>query len=144
SGTSIYLIEAPGDSALRTINSYLIVHPEGLYLVDAGWNNEACWEAFKKVMHQLDYSIGDLKGIILTHHHPDHVGIVHRIRKQHPSVEVYAHPLAIPYITQDKEFLNNRIAFFERLYREMDSMPDGAKQIDKFKSSMSTNEAFRI
>lgn len=143
-GTSIYAIEAPGDAALRTINSYLVVHAAGLYLVDAGLDNAACWEAFMRVMHELDYSIRDLKGIILTHHHPDHVGLVHRIRKVHAGVSVYAHPLAVPYITHDKVFLKNRIRFFERLYGEMDGMPDGEKQIEKFKSSLIKSEAFRI
>ena len=144
SGTVITVIDAPGNSELRTINSYLVAHASGLYLVDAGMDKASCWEAFIRVLQQQGYQVEDVKGIILTHHHPDHVGLVHRIRKLHPSVRVYAHPLALPYITYDKDFLNKRINFFEQLYREMDSMPDAVKQIEKFKASFIANEAFRI
>lgn len=142
--TLIYMIEAPADAALKTINSFLVHHAEGLYLIDAGMDNDACWGAFNQAMEQLDFSAADLSGIILTHHHPDHVGLVHRIRKLNPQVKVYAHPLAIPYITHDKEFLGNRIAFFEKLYSEMDGMPEAAEQLEKFRASFIKNEAFRI
>jgi Zn-dependent hydrolases, including glyoxylases len=142
--TIVYPIEAPADASLRTINSYLIVHADGLFLIDAGLNNDACWNAFMQVMRKLDYAIEEISGVILTHHHPDHVGTVHRIRKHNKSVKVYAHPLAIPYVTQDQTFLSRRIAFLDRLYREMDGMPEAADQIEKFKSSLVQNKAFRM
>jgi glyoxylase-like metal-dependent hydrolase (beta-lactamase superfamily II) len=142
--TIIYIIEAPANATLKSINFFLVEHAEGVYLIDAGMDNDACWEAFMQVMQRHNYSISDLKGVILTHHHPDHVGLVHRIRKLNQELKVYAHPLAIPYITHDKEFLAHRISFFEKLYAEMDGMPEAAKQIEKFNASFVTNEAFRI
>jgi len=142
--TAIYVIDAPSNAALRTINCFLVDHAEGLYLVDSGFDHDACWETFLQVMRQLNYSIADLRGVILTHHHPDHVGFVHRIQKLNNGVKVYAHPLAVPYIAHDKPFLHNRIMFFDRLYREMDGMPEAAMQIDKFKSSFKDSEAYRI
>ncbi|MEX2104625.1 MAG: MBL fold metallo-hydrolase [Bacilli bacterium] len=142
--TMIYIIEAPANPALKTINFFLVDHAEGVYLIDAGMDNDACWEAFMQAMQQLEFSIADLKGVILTHHHPDHVGLVHRIRKLNHELKVYAHPLAISYITHDKEFLEQRIAFFEKLYMEMDGMPEATKQIEKFKTSFINSETFRI
>lgn len=143
-GITVHMIEAPANEALRTINSFLLEHKDGIYLIDAGMNNEACWEAFMKVMNQLQVAITDLQGIILTHHHPDHVGLVHRIRRLHPAVQVYAHPLTVPYVTDNTDFLTQRIAFFERLYSEMDGMPEAARQIEQFKRSYRENKAFRI
>lgn len=143
-GVTVYPIEAPSNATLRTINSFLIDHADGLYLIDAGMNDDACWEALLEVLQQLQYAITDLMGIILTHHHPDHVGLVHRIRKLHPAVQVYAHPLTVPYVTDDTEFLTKRIAFFEQLYREMDGMPEAAKQIERFKRSYEESKAYRI
>lgn len=142
--TMIYTIEAPANAALKSINFFLVDHAEGVYLIDAGIDNDACWEAFMNVMQQHNFTVSDLKGVILTHHHPDHVGLVHRIKKLNQELKVYAHPLAIPYITHDKEFLTQRISFFEKLYAEMDGMPEAAKQIEKFNTSFVNNEAFRI
>ncbi len=143
-GTTIHVIEAPEETALRSVNAFLVEHADGLYLVDSGWDNEACWDAFMHAMQELGYAIADLRGIILTHHHPDHAGYVHRIQKLHKTVAVHAHPLAIPYVTHDKPFLIRRIRFFDTLYREMDGMPDAAKQIEKFESAYIKSEAYRI
>ncbi len=143
-GTTIYAIEAPEDTALRSVNAFLVVHADGLYLIDSGWDNEACWNAFLQALQELGYAIPDLRGIILTHHHPDHAGFVHRIQKLNKAVSVHAHPLAIPYITHDKPFLIQRIRFFDTLYREMDGMPDAERQIQKFEAAYSKSEAYRI
>jgi len=142
--TTVYAIEAPSNAALRTINFYLVDHDGALCLVDAGMDNDACWDTFTMVMQELDYAIADLASVILTHHHPDHVGLVHRIRERNPKLKVYAHPLAIPYLTQDRSFLTNRLSFFEKLYRSMDGMPEAERQMERWRASIDEQEPFRL
>ncbi len=142
--TRIHHVKAPANPTLKTYNFYLVEHSEGLYLIDAGMNNEHCEKAFMHMLQKLNFTMEDLNGIILTHHHPDHVGLVHRIQRRNPNIKVYAHPASIPYITQDKEFLVERIAFFEEMYHVMDAMPDAHRQIEEMKKSLVANEPLRI
>ena len=54
------------------VNMYLIDAPEGLTLIDAGFPNGAL--KILDALTGLDRSPEDLRHIILTHAHPDHIG----------------------------------------------------------------------
>jgi glyoxylase-like metal-dependent hydrolase (beta-lactamase superfamily II) len=69
-------------------NWYIIEENEELTLVDAGFPGH--YNVFKKGLKTLGFKIEDLKAIILTHAHSDHVGFANRLKKE-TGVPIYIH-----------------------------------------------------
>ena len=75
------------------VNMYLLDAPEGLTLIDAGFPGDE-----KKVLDALEVlgrPASDLKHIVLTHAHPDHIGGLAAL-KQATGARTYMHPTDIP------------------------------------------------
>lgn len=75
-----FKVPIPGNP-LGFLNSYLIKTDEGCMLVDTGWNTD---EAFRSLTQQLENAAvrwSDLRYIVITHAHPDHFGLVGRLKK---------------------------------------------------------------
>ena len=74
-------------------NAYLIEGDDGLTLIDAGYPDKeaAAFEAIRGLGRSPD----QLKHLILTHGHPDHIGSAARI-VQETGARTYMHPLDIP------------------------------------------------
>ncbi|WP_096199709.1 MBL fold metallo-hydrolase [Bacillus sp. FJAT-45350] len=138
-GYTVYPISVPTKGSLETYNFYVVKHLNGLSLLDAGVNNEACWTSLEKSLAEQGLSVRDMTEILLTHHHGDHVGLVNRLTKQH-DIPVYAHPDAIPRVKRDQEFLTMRVEFFEKLYREMNCGEAGERQVEHLKESIEKNK----
>ncbi|GAC44412.1 MBL fold metallo-hydrolase [Paenibacillus popilliae] len=69
----------PVPFSLRWVNSYILTGPEGYTIVDPGLGTreaEACWAA---LLSKLD---GPVARIVLTHYHPDHLGMAGRLQRQ--------------------------------------------------------------
>ena len=80
---------------LRLSNAYLLVSPEGLTLVDAGFVGEA-----GKITEKLTgagFSMSDLHQLVLTHSHIDHTGSAAEIVRL-TGARVLAHKDEVPYI----------------------------------------------
>jgi N-acyl homoserine lactone hydrolase len=93
---------SPGEHLLFCLAAYLIEHPKGLILIDAGWSEEMRisqrkhlgWiastifkgilppgESIREQLQRLGYKDSDLDLVILSHMHSDHVsGIKHVAR----------------------------------------------------------------
>ncbi len=61
------------------VNTYVIVGDEGVTLVDCGWDSSRSYAALVSGLGALGVSIGDIRQLIITHSHPDHVGLARRI-----------------------------------------------------------------
>jgi glyoxylase-like metal-dependent hydrolase (beta-lactamase superfamily II) len=74
-------------------NAYLIDGDDGLTLIDAGFPNKqvAVFEAIRGLGHSPD----QLKHLIFTHGHPDHIGSAAAIVRE-TGARTYMHPLDIP------------------------------------------------
>src|SRR5690625_910672 len=66
----VYLLRLPMPFALDHINVYLLEDGAGFTLIDCGLNTSKTREIWTQVLAQA----GPLKRIIVTHHHPDHIG----------------------------------------------------------------------
>jgi glyoxylase-like metal-dependent hydrolase (beta-lactamase superfamily II) len=89
---NVYLIEG-----LRTSNVYVLTSADGLALVDTGSPGDG-----GKIVSQLEeggHTLSDLKTILLTHYHGDHVGNVAAL-VAHSGAWVMAHAEDVPYIEQ--------------------------------------------
>jgi glyoxylase-like metal-dependent hydrolase (beta-lactamase superfamily II) len=74
-------------------NAFLIEGDDGLTMIDAGYpGNE---EAVFGEIHGLGRSPHQLKHLIFTHGHPDHIGSAAAIVRE-TGARTYMHPLDIP------------------------------------------------
>ncbi|MBA0048940.1 MBL fold metallo-hydrolase [Mycobacteroides sp. LB1] len=68
---ALYRLRIPGGRA-HLLNCYLWLGSDGVTLVDTGWPNSAA--LIEQALHHLGKDRADVKRIVLTHFHEDHVG----------------------------------------------------------------------
>jgi glyoxylase-like metal-dependent hydrolase (beta-lactamase superfamily II) len=135
----IYPIIVPTSSTLLSFNFYLVKNQDKLFLVDAGLDSEKCWLYFNQVVKENGFKFDDINGIILTHSHQDHTGIVNRILSSH-DIPVYAHQKSFVRLTRNQIFLNKRIEFFRSLYSEMGCKEKGETQVKLLQRKAKQNQ----
>jgi glyoxylase-like metal-dependent hydrolase (beta-lactamase superfamily II) len=88
----IWKITLPIPFPLRTVNVHALVGTDEWALIDAGMgmpdSRAALWAGLERVGLTLD----KLRAIVLTHHHPDHVGLSGELQEQ-SGAAVYMHPI---------------------------------------------------
>jgi glyoxylase-like metal-dependent hydrolase (beta-lactamase superfamily II) len=62
------------------VNFYLVDTGEGLVLVDAGLPGH--WKGFLADLDRLGIAPGDITDVLVTHGHPDHIGLAERLRTE--------------------------------------------------------------
>ena len=75
----VHLIELPLPFALGSINVYLVRLAKGFLLVDCGMDTEACFQALVRGVEATGVAWRDIREILLTHVHPDHMGLAPRL-----------------------------------------------------------------
>jgi glyoxylase-like metal-dependent hydrolase (beta-lactamase superfamily II) len=70
------------------INFYLVEDATGLTVVDAGI--PAFYDKLAVCLRETGHDWGDIRALVLTHAHPDHVGFAERLRSEH-GVPVLVH-----------------------------------------------------
>lgn len=75
--------------ATHHVSCYLVVEGDEVTLVDAGL--PATWKALPAALAQLGRGFGDLRAVVLTHAHFDHIGIAERLRRE-KGIVVHLHP----------------------------------------------------
>lgn len=68
------------DNPLRYVLVYALETGTGIVIVDAGWPTDEAWEALTAGCRTAGFDVGDIEGVLVTHIHPDHVGLASRIR----------------------------------------------------------------
>src|SRR5260370_35916240 len=74
-------IPLPNDS-LGSVNVYAVVSADGLRLIDSGWNAPEAYSALLDELQGLGMQVSDIKEILVTHNHPDHIGLAERSVQQ--------------------------------------------------------------
>ncbi|WP_377267440.1 MBL fold metallo-hydrolase [Peterkaempfera sp. SMS 1(5)a] len=69
------------DNPLRYVLVYALECREGLVLVDAGWDDDVSWQALTDGIRTIGAHITDVRAVLVTHHHPDHLGLAGRVRE---------------------------------------------------------------
>ena len=65
---------------LRYVLVYALELDDGIALVDAGWDTDEAWAALCDGIEEAGGSIADVRGVLVTHIHPDHYGLAGRVR----------------------------------------------------------------
>lgn len=89
---NIWKLTVPIPFPLRTVNMHALIGNDGWALVDAGMGMPDSRAAFTAGLQRAGLSIDTLKAIVLTHHHPDHVGLSGELHEQ-SGAAVYMHPI---------------------------------------------------
>jgi glyoxylase-like metal-dependent hydrolase (beta-lactamase superfamily II) len=88
----IHLVEG-----LRAAHAYLLISDEGQVLLDTGTPSEA--DRIEREIEEGGFSLSDVKTIVLTHAHNDHVGSAAELARR-SGAQVLAHEDEVPYIEQ--------------------------------------------
>ena len=68
------------NNSLRYVLVYAFETERGAYLVDAGWNTDDAYRTLEAGLGTAGYAMTDVRGVLVTHIHPDHYGLAGRIR----------------------------------------------------------------
>lgn len=112
SAQEIYPISLPTPFLVGPVNTYLI-KGEALTLVDTGPFTKETETKLEYELGVLGFSMKDIELVILTHHHPDHIGLVHKFM---PYAKIAGHPKLKPWLKKDKDFLERTMEFYTEMY----------------------------
>lgn len=70
-----------GDNPLRYSFAYAFMGPDGLILVDPGWPSQESFDVLDAGLRMAGRSAAEVTGILVTHAHHDHYGLVDRVRE---------------------------------------------------------------
>jgi glyoxylase-like metal-dependent hydrolase (beta-lactamase superfamily II) len=69
------------NNPLRYVLVYAFETDAGIYLVDAGWNTDDALDTLTAGLTTVGASMADVRGVMVTHIHPDHYGLAGRVRE---------------------------------------------------------------
>ncbi|MGN9785731.1 MBL fold metallo-hydrolase [Nonomuraea sp. ZG12] len=74
-------VPIPGNPLGYTL-VYALESPKGPVLVDAGWNHPDAWAALSGGLAGLGIDVASVRGVVVTHFHPDHAGLAGQVRQE--------------------------------------------------------------
>jgi glyoxylase-like metal-dependent hydrolase (beta-lactamase superfamily II) len=86
---------APGVHRIEDVNTnwYLLEGDDGVTIVDAGVPRS--WDSLKAALQRIGRTFDDLRAIVLTHAHFDHVGFAERARRE-LGLPIWVHENDVP------------------------------------------------
>lgn len=61
---------------------YALLGDDGVHVIDPGWGSQENEKRLDEVLQSAGRGIDDIVNIIVTHHHPDHLGLAPRLRER--------------------------------------------------------------
>ncbi|MET8630447.1 MBL fold metallo-hydrolase [Kitasatospora sp. NPDC004669] len=96
-------LQSPTPTAHRLgddlVNFYLVDTGPALVLVDAGL--PAHWDSLLGALRALGRPITDIAAVLITHGHPDHVGLAERVRME-SGADVWVHESDAPILAEPR------------------------------------------
>jgi glyoxylase-like metal-dependent hydrolase (beta-lactamase superfamily II) len=71
----IWQIRVPVPFPLRWVNAYVLKEDDGFTVMDPGLHDADSLQAWETAMREIGFGFRDIRQIVLTHHHPDHLGL---------------------------------------------------------------------
>ncbi len=104
-GVYRFQIDFPTSFGLKFVCMYLFKIDNTYILIDAGLNLPDWKKIFFFELQKLNLSITDIDYLIVTHEHPDHVGLMEEIKHQNPDIQLLMHEIThdlIKWMTDPK------------------------------------------
>ncbi|MFE6333367.1 MBL fold metallo-hydrolase [Streptomyces sp. NPDC057806] len=81
-GGGVRSIQVPiPDNPLGHTLVHVVDTDRGPVLIDTGWDDPASWDALAEGLRACGTSVGEVHGVVVTHHHPDHHGLSGTVRE---------------------------------------------------------------
>lgn len=80
--TNIFRVRLPLPFALNHVNCYLLRDQDEWTILDTGLNRPEIRAGWQMVFAQLDIGPNDIRRIIVTHMHPDHIGLAGQLQQE--------------------------------------------------------------
>jgi glyoxylase-like metal-dependent hydrolase (beta-lactamase superfamily II) len=75
-----------------SVNAYLLRYKTGYIMIDTGWDNMTSLESLNTQLAEKGIQFSDIKKVIVTHCHSDHMGLINRLKRENRAV-IYMHRL---------------------------------------------------
>ena len=69
------------DNPLGHTLVYVVDTDRGPVLIDTGWDDPAAWDTLLEGLTECGTAVGEIHGVVITHHHPDHHGLSGKVRE---------------------------------------------------------------
>ena len=109
--------------ALKTINSYIIEFNNELLLIDTGMPIKQNITSIINAINSLGFKVSDLKHIVATHLHIDHIGAAFKL-KEFSNANVYLHKGEKEFINKLSSSFNKDEDLFTRLFKHLNTPKD--------------------
>ncbi|WP_421379420.1 MBL fold metallo-hydrolase [Bacillus salacetis] len=125
-------IVLPTPFAVGDVNIYL-VKGESLSLIDAGPQTKEAKETLDRNLKELGYSLQDIDQVILTHHHPDHAGMLDWMPDH---MDIIGHPANERWLVRSDEFFEEHDQFYVKLFLQAGLPKEYFPFINKIRSPL--------
>ncbi|WP_161524792.1 MBL fold metallo-hydrolase [Alteribacter lacisalsi] len=109
---SVHALTIPTPFLVGPVNVY-VIEGEALTLVDTGPKTEEARDVLTEELKALGYRPEDVEILILTHHHPDHIGLTDLFT----GAKLYGHEKTRPWLEGSETFHERKARFFSGLYQ---------------------------
>jgi glyoxylase-like metal-dependent hydrolase (beta-lactamase superfamily II) len=111
---AILKISLPTPFPVGDVNVFLL-KGEKLTLVDVGPKTKEAWEALTTQLAMFGYTPDDIEQVVVTHHHPDHVGLLDWF---HEDLEIIGHSYNRRWLYRTDAFMEEYAQFYRQLFVE--------------------------
>ncbi|MHB8628580.1 MAG: MBL fold metallo-hydrolase [Aggregatilineales bacterium] len=116
----LHRLALPTPFPVGPINVYIDEH-DPLTVIDCGTALDDSYEALRAGLAALGYRPSDVRRLLITHHHIDHVGSAGRleadVRAAGADLEIIAHPLTVAYIETPQAAHDHSRAYLTEIFR---------------------------
>jgi glyoxylase-like metal-dependent hydrolase (beta-lactamase superfamily II) len=92
----LHEIHIPTPFPVGDVNVYL-AEGDPLTLIDCGVRTDQSYQRLTEALSECGHHIRDIRRLVITHHHVDHLGLAQRIVEE-SGAAVLAHPQAVPWL----------------------------------------------
>ena len=112
----LHCIPLPTPFPVGPVNVYL-AEGERLTLIDTGPKWDEARAALEAGLAAHGYRLEDLRRVLLTHHHVDHIGLAGEIVAR-SGAEVVTHPYNVPWLEDYAAFRQSQLPFYQQVWKD--------------------------
>ena len=112
----LHRLPLPTPFPIGPVNVYL-AEGEPLTLVDTGPKDDATRTALEAGLAKLGYRVEDVRRVIITHHHIDHIGLAAEIVRR-SGADVVTHPRNVDWLADPEAERARHFPFFLKVWEE--------------------------
>ncbi len=112
----LHCLPLPTPFPVGPVNVYLALG-EPLTLIDTGPFDDLSRTALEAGLAEYGHRVEDLRRVIITHHHVDHMGLAGEVVAR-SGAEVWTHPYNFPWLSDNAAERARHQPFYEKIWRE--------------------------